>query len=449
MKEIKDDLVSIIIPVYNAELYLRECLDSVRYQSFKNIEILCVDDGSTDSSKDILYEYAQNDERFNVLEQNNSYAGVARNNGLAYACGKYVVFWDADDIFDLNTIEKMYEAAEKEKADIVVCAHQTKRSDDNSIVTWKNNLYDAIEPGETICFNPIEIKDCLFQKVVGWAWVKMFNRAFIQRNNITFQNLRTSNDGLFVNHSLVAADRLVAISDALIIHRVANGLSLENTRSKSWNCGFEMLYATHDLLVQKNIYGEYQRSFLNYALYFIMWNVDSLCMGDAYKAFYDVAKSECEKRFKFLTFPREFYYDFDIYEKYLLLHQNSPDEYFILCKNKVQSKDEGIHENIKKEMKNRNVVIFGCGNRGNELHDILARYGITVRVFCDNSSKKQGKYMNGVIVSSLKEVMSSVENPYFAVASAVYAREIKQQLTEAGVKAEDIFIYNHGDYLGD
>ena len=115
--------VSVIIPVYNVELYLRICLESVLKQNLKEIEIICVDDGSTDKSLDILLEYAAKDNRITVLKQENLYAGVARNAGLAVARGEYLSFLDSDDFFEPDMHEEMYKKAKEDGSDVVVCGY--------------------------------------------------------------------------------------------------------------------------------------------------------------------------------------------------------------------------------------------------------------------------------------------------------------------------------------
>lgn len=104
--------ISVIIPVYNVEKYLRECLDSVVNQTFKDIEIICVDDGSTDKSLEILQEYKRKDDRFVILQQRHSGAGAARNYGLKLAEGKYIQFLDSDDYFEPTLLEELYTRAE-------------------------------------------------------------------------------------------------------------------------------------------------------------------------------------------------------------------------------------------------------------------------------------------------------------------------------------------------
>ena len=110
--------VSVIIPVYNVEPYLKQCMDSVVGQTLKDIEIICVDDGSTDNSLDILREYAAEDSRIQIIEQKNAGAGAARNNGMRYATGKYLSFLDSDDFFEPRMLEKAYDLAEKDQADL-------------------------------------------------------------------------------------------------------------------------------------------------------------------------------------------------------------------------------------------------------------------------------------------------------------------------------------------
>ena len=112
--------VSVIIPVYNTEKYLRECLDSVVNQTLRDIEIICVDDGSTDNSLAILREYETKDSRIKVLTQENINAGAARNKGLSEATGEFLSFLDSDDFFEPDAIERMYECAKSRNAEIVV-----------------------------------------------------------------------------------------------------------------------------------------------------------------------------------------------------------------------------------------------------------------------------------------------------------------------------------------
>ncbi|MCD7872555.1 MAG: glycosyltransferase [Clostridiales bacterium] len=127
----QNPLVSVVIPVYNVEKYLRECLDSLVFQTLENIEIICVDDGSTDSSFNILLEYAAKDNRFTIIRQNNSRQSTARNIGVNYANGKYIYFMDSDDFLEKETLEELYRKSENEDLDILFFCSQAFIDEEN------------------------------------------------------------------------------------------------------------------------------------------------------------------------------------------------------------------------------------------------------------------------------------------------------------------------------
>ena len=125
--------ISVIIPIYNAEMYIEECIESVRKQTIQDLEIVCVDDGSLDDSESIIQKIASKDLRIKLIRQKNQGAGNARNNGLKNAMGKYVAFLDADDYFyDIDALKKMVERCEKDKVN--VCGSFSKRNDNNRIM---------------------------------------------------------------------------------------------------------------------------------------------------------------------------------------------------------------------------------------------------------------------------------------------------------------------------
>ena len=119
-KTITSPLISVVIPVYNVENYLIECLDSICNQTLKNIEIICINDGSTDNSLRILNEYKKKDSRISIITQNNGGLSSARNTGLKYVSGKYIYFIDSDDYLDLNALKELYEISEEKNLDMLL-----------------------------------------------------------------------------------------------------------------------------------------------------------------------------------------------------------------------------------------------------------------------------------------------------------------------------------------
>lgn len=140
------DLISIIVPIYNAELYLKECLNAIKNQTYKNIEIILIDDGSTDNSSNICDEFAKIDDRFKVFHNNNHGIAYCRNFGVCKAKGKYVMFCDSDDLYDLEIVEKMYNYVKKYNVDMARCSYKsdlyTDRIDDiaNKVVKVDEKL---------------------------------------------------------------------------------------------------------------------------------------------------------------------------------------------------------------------------------------------------------------------------------------------------------------------
>ena len=192
------DLISVIIPVYNVEKYLCECLDSILNQTFQDFEIICVDDGSTDETLEILKNYKNKDERVFVLQQHHSGAAEARNNGIRLARGKYIQFLDSDDYFEQTMLEELYNHAEKSGADLTVCSAKTVN--DNEEVTESGNplwpLYLDKVPLNRL-FSPENYPNDIFDLFCVVPWNKLIRRDLVTNNNLKFQNLSSSNDVAF------------------------------------------------------------------------------------------------------------------------------------------------------------------------------------------------------------------------------------------------------------
>lgn len=267
--------VSVIIPVYNVENYLRQCLDSVMNQSLKEIEIICVDDSSTDGSLDILEECAKKDSRIQVITQENAGAGAARNTGMAAARGKYLSFLDSDDFFELDMLEKAYRLAEYDQADFVVYKSDQFHTDKNEFlpVAW------VVREKEIPPYHPFhhrQMTDNIFKVFVGWAWDKLYRKEFVDRYGLKFQEQRTSNDMLFVFSAVALAKKIAVVPEVLAHQRRDAKDSLSKTRENSWWCFYDALTALREKLKTEGLFEELEKDYINYALHFTLWNYNTL-----------------------------------------------------------------------------------------------------------------------------------------------------------------------------
>ena len=312
--------ISVVIPVYNIEKHLDETLSSVIKQTKSDIEIICVDDGSTDSSKDILYKFALSDSRIKVIDQVNSVAGIARNTGLKHATGKYVAFLDSDDVYEIDMLEKMYDKAEKYNLDVVVCRSDKFTNTIDDAVSNNGCIKKYLLPEQEV-FSSFDIKKNFFMIFIWWPWDKLFKKAHIEKLAIEFQGLRTTNDLFFVAASVVAADRISYIDDVLVHHRVGNKHTLSVTREKSWDCFKIALDKLKEFLVDKDLYLRFQRDFINYCLHFSLWHLETIT-GKSFFLLYEKLGQEWFKELEMLKQPISFYYDRGLYRMMINISNN-------------------------------------------------------------------------------------------------------------------------------
>ena len=268
-------LISVIIPVYNMEKYLRECLDSVINQTLKDIEIICVDDGSTDNSLEILKEYAKKDKRLKVFTQKNKGAGAARNLGLTHATGEYLAFLDGDDYYSFDFANKMYTKAKEKDLDILICSAQNYNIKTNTYQTMPWSLNVKMLPENDI-FSVNDIKKYIFNFSQNWNWNKIFKKSFIDKNNIKFQELYRTNDLLFTNKALVLAKKISTIQEDLVTYRI--GME-SNSQATNHLHPEDFLKAFHQLklfLDEEKQFNKLKQSFYSATIGGIVYNYNSI-----------------------------------------------------------------------------------------------------------------------------------------------------------------------------
>lgn len=197
-----NNTISVIVPIYNAELYLEQCLESIKNQTYKNFEVIMIDDGSTDKSQEICKKFSNSDKRFKLICQKNSGVSAARNKGISEATGKYIYFCDSDDFCNIDIFETiMNKIGDNE----LVCFGYTK--------IYKNMQKNFILDNAISDFKVI--KNLVFESdyVRGYLWNKFFNLKIIKDNNIRFnENIHFCEDMIFVSNFLNYTKKIIYIN---------------------------------------------------------------------------------------------------------------------------------------------------------------------------------------------------------------------------------------------
>lgn len=314
--------VSIILTVFNTSRYLEQCLDSIVSQTFKDIEIICVDDGSTDESLKILKKYRDDDSRITLISQKNSGAGAARNQGLSIARGEYLSFLDSDDFFEPNMIEKAYGCCKDNNSDFCAFRSDTYTESNDSFVKTPWTIRKNLLPNKKI-FSIKDVKKDVFKLFVGWAWDKLYSSEFIKENKIYFQEIRTSNDMFFVFSALVKAEKISVINDVLAHHRRGEG-TLATTRELSWQCFHSALIKLKEQIHEWDVFDDVEKDFVNYCLHASLWNINSLSDEAKESLFYKL-KDEWFEEFGVNGRTSSYFYDKDEYKQYKQIMESDYD----------------------------------------------------------------------------------------------------------------------------
>lgn len=249
---VKKPLVSVIIPVFNTEKYLQECLNTVRSQLLRNIEIICINDGSTDDSLNIVLSNADRDQRITVINQKNCGAAISRNNGLKVAKGEYITFLDSDDYFENDFLSSMYEKCKKYKSDVGVCD-----------CYWNEKYCSANIKNIPINFTPMMFQFNIFSLFFEVPWNKVYRRKFIINNGFEFQNLPNSNDVYFASIVLIYANNITYINKPFIHYRYGIDGQISKKRHKNPFAAFKAL---------KKIYSKIYDDISKFSMYRIAFN---------------------------------------------------------------------------------------------------------------------------------------------------------------------------------
>lgn len=254
--------VSIIIPVFNTEIHLEKCLNSVLNQTLKDIEIICINDGSTDNSLEILEKFAKNDKRIKIINQKNKGQSCARNAGVKLAKGEYIGFVDSDDWVEETMFEKLFNNAKKFNSDITMC--------DMYIFDTQTNTIKNTDPYFTLdlfnksfenrAFNYKETLEFIFRICVV-PWNKIFKRDFLVNNKIRFPEGIFFEDNVFNLETIIKSEKISLLREKLIYYRKGDESSTTQNDLKRLDF-FKVMELEEKILKENNLYEKIAEYFL-------------------------------------------------------------------------------------------------------------------------------------------------------------------------------------------
>ena len=229
--------VSVIIPVYNVGSYLDETLRCLTSQSLNDIEIIAVNDGSTDNSETILRKYQQQDSRVSYYNQINQGQSAARNHALKYAKGQYIYYMDADDVIDTQALEQCYDYAEKTKADFIFFDGDTLQEDGANPISWNYKRTHLLQ--EHTSYRGEELLNMMLdqRKHSCVVWLLFIRREFLNRLNLHFYEGIIHEDELYTTILTLSSNHIYCLQKSFVKHRVRSASTMGISYSKrNLNC---------------------------------------------------------------------------------------------------------------------------------------------------------------------------------------------------------------------
>ncbi len=298
--------VSVVMPAYNTSSTIGEALSALAAQDFDDFEVVVVDDGSTDETAHIASRFAKNDLRIRVLRRTHAGAGAARNAGIGEARGRYLLFLDADDLFEPNLISSLCGLAANTGADVAMCSAD-RFAVDAQLPTgpWEAPRWELGDG----CWQAGQLAGRLYQATTVVVWNKLFDAAFVSELGLRFQNLPRFNDACFTICALALSRSIAKTRDVLVHYRQQSG-SLVDAAHGNPLCDLYAFDAARSALSQWGLLGSLQRSFDTLCVNTVVWRLRQFSrvspaataeLFNAYFGFYERKWGISDKRFPHLA----------------------------------------------------------------------------------------------------------------------------------------------------
>ncbi|WP_304093793.1 glycosyltransferase [Methanobrevibacter ruminantium] len=356
--------ISIIAPVYNCENYLEESIGSILNQTFRDIEVICIDDGSSDNSLNILNKIASEDSRLKVSSQENQGPSTIRNYGLKKAAGDYLYFFDADDFLVEDALEKTYSNATQNDSDIVMFKFDMYR--DNRFIEHSSSHIEKQFPNvdfNDFTFNCYDYRICAFRGSFS-PWIKLYKKEFLDKHEcFEFPVNLNHGDVPFHVMTFLKASKISYVPEYMYHYRMDNPSSITNNRLVKYDHIFKIIQIVEDFLVSEGLFEEFKKEFDYFKVNRITYEISG--RNDEYL---HLAKEELSK----LDLNNDLLSKNALFKAKSILNSNSINDYNYKIKIHILKKENKslINENtmLKKHLKkykieNRNLKKYKDMNK--------------------------------------------------------------------------------------
>lgn len=415
-------MISIIMPLYNAERFLQETLQSIQKQTYRDYELICINDASTDATMDILKSAQARDARIRIYS-NEERCGAAksRNIGISKAKGEYITFLDGDDIFEEEMLLIAYTTAKREALDVLI--YEYKHVDSEKIYN-KKTVSRSKEFVEKYCIEPFSVMEQSPDDFLSWTtspWNKLYRREFVTENQLEFQTLNSSNDVYFVTMALFLAERVMMLNDRRVMvyardHFTPTRISVDRDPMCVYQAMEKVLLEMKERKVLDKLYKHYYLK-----LFFILKNGFVMARSEEKKErFYKFLKEEGIARIKILG--EEYYNRLDEDIKEMIARYEQEDyasKWFMegaVLSYFLQKTGEKVARFIQDYDE---VIVWGAGINGKTLLQFLNQKKIAVHAVVDMDAKKHGAILEQHEIENPKKV--SFKDGTLVVVSAMEA----------------------------
>lgn len=408
--------ISVIMPLYNAERYLEESLKSVLNQTLSDFELICINDGSTDDTMNILRTFQKKDNRIVIAEnERRQGAACARNKGIEMAKGIYLSFLDGDDIFDEEMLEAAYNVASENAVDLVIYEYKHAFSD---VIYHKEFINHREEYKEKFCRKPFLVKEilpCEFLFLSSSPCNKLYRRDFIISEHLQFQTLSSSNDVYFVLIAMMLAKGILVLDDNRVMVYARD--HFEGSRisfNRDPMCSVKAMEKLQKELIQRGHFEELYQHFYYRLFFTLQCALENTRSEELQKKFYDYIRYQgislfCSmgagvyekldpyirhllEQFERLDFHTKCYEGFNILEMYL---EGKTDCIFKLFQN--------LHQ------QNKRIGVWGAGKNGRILLEFFNKKQLQIEMVIDIDPKKQGQKIAGYKIQPPEQVEDSLQ----------------------------------------